>query len=228
MSLLLILTAAPSGAMSGTAGLTFGGAGTLRGAGALVGSASLAFGQSGALTGTGALVGTAALTLGQAGTLTGLGALAGTAQITFSQSGALTDAGGGTPAADPYPKPAGGSLKRRRRYQVEIDGQVFPVDSVDHAHALLDRARALALVQAPKTAQAVVAQRIRSKVPDGRPIRVPNPQMWTEDAELVPMLARARVDIAKIYRDAAVAAEIAFRIQSQMIEEDDDDVLMFL
>lgn len=227
MSLLLLLGTTPSGAMSGTAGLTFGGSGTLTGSGALAGAAAITLGQSGALTGTGALSGTAALTLGQSGTLTGLGALAGSAQITFAATGTLADAGGGTPATEPYPKPAGRG-SRRRRYEVEIDGQVFPVESADHAHALLDRARALAITQAPVVAQAVVAQRIRSKVPDGRPIRVPNPQMWTEDAELVPMLARARVDIAKIYRDAAVAAEIAFRLQSQMIEEDDDDVLMFL
>ena len=85
--------AAASGAIAGTAGITFSGSGSLTGDGALTGTAALAFGQSGTLTGSGALSGSAALTFGQTGNLAGTGALAGSAALSFGQTGALTGAG---------------------------------------------------------------------------------------------------------------------------------------
>lgn len=85
--------AAPSGAIAGTGGITFGQSGTLTGSGALAGTAALTFGQSGNLTAAGALAGTASIAFGQTGTLTGAGALAGISALTFGQSGALTGAG---------------------------------------------------------------------------------------------------------------------------------------
>jgi hypothetical protein len=46
----------------------------------------------------------------------------------------------------------GAGRSRKRRYEVEIDGQIFPVESVDHARALLEQARELALQKAPQVA----------------------------------------------------------------------------
>jgi hypothetical protein len=123
--------------------------------------------------------------------------------------------------------PAGRS-KRKRRYEVEIDGQIFPVESPEHARALLEQAKELALKQAPQKAEAVVAQRIKAKAPEGKPIRVPVPQIYTPDPELISLVSRARIDINKMYRDAALAAEIALRLKMQEIDDDDDEILMLL
>lgn len=82
-----------SGAISGTAALTFGQTGALNGAGALAGSTPLTFGQAGALTGAGALNGYSTLTFGQTGLVTGAGALAGTTPLVFGQTGTLAGAG---------------------------------------------------------------------------------------------------------------------------------------
>lgn len=93
-------TSVPSGAISGTAGLTFGQSAILTATGALAGSSALALGQSGTLTGAGALAGPGALTFAQSGLLKGTGTLAGTLALILGQSGALTAAGalGGTAA----------------------------------------------------------------------------------------------------------------------------------
>lgn len=82
-----------SGAISGTATVTFGQSGALTGAGALAGSTAVTFGQSGNIKGAGALAGTAATVFGQSGALTGSGAMVASAAVTFGQSGALTGAG---------------------------------------------------------------------------------------------------------------------------------------
>lgn len=81
--------AAPSGAMSGTASMTFGQSGTLVGAGALAGNNGMTFGQTGTLRGAGALVGTAPMTFAQTGALAGAGALSGTNGMMFGQTGTL-------------------------------------------------------------------------------------------------------------------------------------------
>lgn len=82
--------ATASGAISGTAAITFGTSGALTGAGVLTGSSALSFGQTGALAGAGALSGTGALSFGQSGLLAGTGTLAGTSAIVWGAS-ATTD-----------------------------------------------------------------------------------------------------------------------------------------
>jgi hypothetical protein len=133
----------------------------------------------------------------------------------------------------PAPEPdtsssSGAGRSRRRRYEVEIDGQIFPVESVDHARALLEQARELALQKAPQVAQAVVEKRLHSKAPQGKPIRVPAPQLHTASDELAAIVIKARHDIARIYRQASLEAELRLRLQSQQIDDDEDDILMLL
>lgn len=127
------------------------------------------------------------------------------------------------PSAGPTPA---GSSNRRRRYLVSIDGQDFPVESPGHARALLERAKELARSEAPERAEQVIAKRLRVPAPQGKPIRVPVPQIYTPDPELVAVVARMRTEINRVYREAALAAEIALRIK--LLEEDDDDVLLLL
>jgi hypothetical protein len=128
----------------------------------------------------------------------------------------------------PYPKPAGRPSKRKRRLEVEIDGQVFEVESIQQAQALLDRAREIAQAKALEIVSPLVEQRLRDKPPEGKPIRVPAPKVYTADAELQEIVIRARHSIAKVYRQAALDAEIRLRIQLQEIEDDDEDLLMLL
>jgi hypothetical protein len=83
---LRIAAAIGSGAISGSASVTFGASGTLSATGALSGSGSISFGQSGALTGSGLLSGSSSISFSQAGTLAGSAALSGTAQLSFAGS----------------------------------------------------------------------------------------------------------------------------------------------
>lgn len=129
-------------------------------------------------------------------------------------------------ASSQYPKPAG--RKGKRRFVVEIDGQTFPVESIQQAQALLDQAREIALKRAKVVADAVVRQKIQDKPPTGKPIRVPVPQLHTDNQELVDIVIRARHSIAKIYREQALAAEIRIRLELQELENDDDDLMLFL
>lgn len=84
---------AVSGAISGTASITFGQSATLTGDGALAATTTITFSQSGALRGQGALAGSAALVIGQTGALAATGSLAGSTSLTFGQAGTLAGAG---------------------------------------------------------------------------------------------------------------------------------------
>lgn len=125
-----------------------------------------------------------------------------------------------------YPKPAGRASKRR--LQVEIDGQVFPVESIDQAIALLERARELALKRAEVVAEQVVREKLTDKPPANKPIRVPVPQLHTDSQELVDIVIRTRHAIARIYREQAMLAEIRLRMELQMRDEDEEDILLLL
>jgi hypothetical protein len=123
----------------------------------------------------------------------------------------------------------GAGRSRKRRYEVEIDGQIFPVESVDHARALLEQARELALQKAPQVAQAVVEKRLHSKAPEGKPIRVPAPQLHTASDELAAIVIKARHDIARIYRQASLEAELRLRLREQENHDsDEDDIILLL
>lgn len=149
------------------------------------------------------------------------------------------------PAPQPTPvdttqTPAGSSRSRRqqrRRYQVEIDGQVFEARDQSHALEILEQARLLAERAAhakaddiveratPKVAAARVVKRVSIKTPS---IRVPD--------ELRNEAAKTRVAIDKVYRDASVTAELRLLLAlSQATEReaaqaarDEEDMLLLL
>ena len=88
-----LISPAASGAIAGTAAITFGQSGAIAGGGALAGSTAITFGQSGTLAGAGAIAGTAAVTFGTSATLAGAGALAASAAVTFGANGTLAASG---------------------------------------------------------------------------------------------------------------------------------------
>lgn len=127
---------------------------------------------------------------------------------------------------DTSQRPAG----RRKRYEVEIDGELFRVDSVQEAVELLAYAKKLAVDKAKAVANDVVSKRLEDKAPVGKPIRVPAPQVSTPDPALVSVVIEARHAIAKVYRNAALDAEIRLRMEQLQKEQDDNDEddLLFL
>ena len=116
-----------------------------------------------------------------------------------------------------FERPAG-----RKRYYVEIDGQEFPVANPTEALALLDRAKALAQRVAPETAEKVVAKAIR---------KAQAPKVKTPAIKASPEIAKdvepAKQDIERIYRDAAMAAEIRLLMELRA-EQDDEEALLLL
>ena len=115
--------------------------------------------------------------------------------------------------------PAG---RRRKRYYVEIDGQEFQVANPTEALALLDRAKALAQQVAPETAEKVVAKAIR---------KAQAPKVAAPEIKASPEIAKAvepaKQDIERIYRDAAMAAEIRLLMELRA-EQDDEEALLLL
>lgn len=129
----------------------------------------------------------------------------------------------------PEPAQAGqtpaGRARRRKRYEVEIDGRVFEVDGPEHALALLDQAKELARQQAPLIAERIAEKRVRTN----KPVHTPAPAITTSDVELREIVAQARKAIVDVYRMAAVEAEIRLRMEKQRRDdEDEDDILLLL
>jgi hypothetical protein len=121
------------------------------------------------------------------------------------------------------PTPAGRS--RKRRYFVEIDGQQFLVDSAEQARQLLDQARAIAERQSEERAERATKLLKRKKVVPQ--VRIAQPQIAVSPAikaEVAPIIA----DIERLYRKAAIEAELRLLLMRQMAEEDDEDDILLL
>ena len=138
----------------------------------------------------------------------------------FRTSGGAAQAGGGKSR-----KP------RKRRYQVEIDGEVHEVESLQEAEEVL----AEAAQKATETAKLAIERAAKAK---RRPVRkiVRDAEKALEVPEVsVPPSLQSYADqmIGKIraeYQSALSAIEIAAHMakREREIEEDDEDVLMLL
>jgi hypothetical protein len=120
------------------------------------------------------------------------------------------------------PTPAG---KHRKRYFVEVDGQIFEVGDVQHAQALLDRAREVALRHAQELAAKAVP--IRRKV-GRKAIPLPTPRISSPDPELKEIVREARQKINAVYKQAAVDTELAYLMARQLEQEDEEEALLLL
>lgn len=117
----------------------------------------------------------------------------------------------------------GGKSRRHRRYFVDIDGQQFDVDSYEQARQLLQRAKALAVEEAPKLAEQTV-QRIQ-RIGTAPKIEVPRITASPELAEIVYPYRKA---IQQAYRDAAQTAELRMLLEAKFREDDDDDIFILM
>lgn len=120
-------------------------------------------------------------------------------------------------------KPAGRS--KRRHYFVEIDGQGFEVRDVQHAQALLDRAREMATRHAQELAAAVVQP---ARKQGRKPVALPTPKIDSPDPELTEVIRQARKAINEVYRSAALDTELAMLLARAMAEEDEEEALLLL
>lgn len=135
-------------------------------------------------------------------------------------------------AAEPAPEvaaptPAGRSRRRRRLY-VEIDGQQFDVESVQHAQALLDRAKALAPQAAEEAAErAATVTRIKATKAAKVPRIEVKPPSIAASPDLSIDLTDVRKQIERVYAETAMALEMRLLLQRQA-EQDEEEAIFLL
>jgi hypothetical protein len=168
-------------------------------------------------------------TLNAAGSLTTLIGIAQTAGIGLTGvvgvSGgniSLNAVGGVVPAG----KSPG---KRRKKTEVEIDGQIYHVETKEDAARLLESAKQAAEEVAALTIErASKAERrpTRKVLADARKaLQVP---VIDADEDLKDQVQALQQEIADIYTQALQTVEIAALMRKAEIEEDDEDVLLLL
>jgi hypothetical protein len=129
------------------------------------------------------------------------------------------------PPAEVGQTPAG---RRKRKYIVEIDGQEFSFDDINQALNLLQKAETLARqtaeTQAEQTIQVALPKALR--LGKAEQVQVKAPEIHGS-SELVKHLSESRARINKVYRDAALAAELRI-LMALEAEKDDEDAILFL
>ena len=129
------------------------------------------------------------------------------------------------------PQPAGkpSRQRKRRKYEVEIDGEVFDVGSPEEAQAVLEQARDAAQEQARKTVDRAVkaVRREPRKVVADAKRALKSPEIVTDaPVPVQPVLDQIRQIYAAAMRDVEIA--MLMRKLDLMFEQDDEDVLMLL
>jgi hypothetical protein len=118
-----------------------------------------------------------------------------------------------------------GRKTRRKRYYVEIDGQSFPVESIQQAQALLDRAKALARNHAQRIASEIIPSVNRAGT---KPIALPTPTIRSPDPELREAIRATHEVINEVYRTVALDTELALLLARSIEEQDEEDALLLL
>jgi hypothetical protein len=147
--------------------------------------------------------------------LTGVVGVSG-GQVTFNAVGGVVPAG----------KSPG---KRRKKTEVEIDGQIYHVETKEDAARLIESAKQAAEeVAALAIERAAKAERrpTRKVLADARKaLQVP---VIDADEDLKAEVEALQQEIADIYTQALQTVEIAALMRKAEIEEDDEDVLLLL
>lgn len=139
-------------------------------------------------------------------------------------AGSLTLTGGALDFALTGQTKGAGRSRRRRRYVVEIDGQLFDVDSAEEATALLQQAATLAAKAAETAAQAVVKARLPQARSLGKVKPVTLSARIKTNAPETPQLAQAKSAIQRIYDEAAQRAELQLLLERQAADDDERDI----
>ena len=160
--------------------------------------------------------------------------------VLSAESGSFSLAGGdatftysGAPVVEPPKQTGGGKSRkpRKRRYQVEIDGEVHEVESLQEAEEVL----AEAAQKATETAKLAIERAAKAKRrPVRKIVRDAEKALTVPDVSVPPSLqSYADQMIGQIraeYQSALSAIEIAAHMakREREIEEDDEEVLMLL
>jgi hypothetical protein len=121
---------------------------------------------------------------------------------------------------------AGRSSRRKRRYEVEIDGEVFDVESVAEATAILEKVKELAeekAAEALNRASKSVKRPVRKVLADARKA-LPIPEIRT-DAPVSDAVNALLSEIADLYRSTIQTIEIGALLRRRE-DEDDEEVLL--
>lgn len=113
-----------------------------------------------------------------------------------------------------------GKKKHRRRYYVEIDGQVFHAEDTQHAFAILDHAADLAYKAATKEADGIA-----SRIKRARRIGLAIPKV-TSNAPIDLKPFRDRIRVA--YKNAAMDAEMRMHMALLMAQDDEAAAMLLL
>jgi hypothetical protein len=158
------------------------------------------------------------------------GAVTGTVAYTNANDTASASGSGG-PVVATAQGGAGRSKRRRQRYEVEIDGEVFDASSVDQALEILQKAKEQAKAVADKAVERAVKARKREPrkvIADAqKALQLPDIQA---PAELQDAADAVMQQIRALYEQAAQAIEIetAMRRREAEIDEDDEEVMLLL
>lgn len=123
------------------------------------------------------------------------------------------------------------SAKRRRRVEVEVDGKVISVSSVEEAHAVLEDLREQAEKIAAKTIERAA---VRTKTPVRKVLQDARKALQVPEIVAPKSLRDAANqiigDIRSQYESALASVEIAAFLakREREIEEDDEEVLLLL
>jgi hypothetical protein len=110
---------------------------------------------------------------------------------------------------------AGRPRRFRAIYRITIDGEVFECRTLAEAIDLLNQAKALA------------AKLVQQQVRDEKPIaRIP--KIETNTRELRAVVTETKREVAKIYEQAAIDAELMQLFAVQLREEHNQDALLLL
>lgn len=134
-------------------------------------------------------------------------------------------------APEPQPEPevvaqtAAGKSRKRRRLFVEIDGQQFEVESAQHAQAILERAKALA-VQAAEEAATEIAVK-RKPTAKVAAVKIEAPKIKASP-ELKLNLAPIRNELAQVYDRVAMELELRLLLERQAAEDEEEAVFLLM
>ena len=166
-----------------------------------------------------------------------LAASTGTGQIVIT--GHAPTVTGGTASFVARQEAGGGKSRpsrRRRRYEVEIDGQVFDVESVEEAKQLLQEAEDLAAKKADEQLEkAAQAKKPRRKVVQDARKALKLPDIRVVGSDTDPLAAAIEQEMRQAferirhqYDEAVRAIEIGAFLRRQQQEEEDDAMALLL
>jgi hypothetical protein len=130
----------------------------------------------------------------------------------------------------------GGKSRKRRKYQVEIDGEVFDVATVEEAKELLQEAESLAAKKADEQLEkASEAKKPRRKVVQDARKALKLPEIRVVGSDTDPAAAAIEQEmrqsfdrISKQYAEAVRAIEIGAFLRRNQQEEEDDAIVTLL